>query len=221
MGVKLAGIGLVIAAFAVAGCSGGDEKTPRSSPGVVGSGAPVIVPGRPGEPNRTAKPGETVDSGVRAANDADVRFMQRMIPHHEQALEMTALVKDRAQNTKLRALADRIGAAQGPEISAMQSWLRSQGKSTAGGGHGHGAHGAGAMPGMATPEQMNKLKAVSGKEFDKLFLELMIAHHKGAITMANEVLGAGADVTVNRMAIDVNTGQASEIRRMQDLLQPM
>lgn len=221
MGMKLAGIGLVVAAFAVAGCSG-EETTPRSSPGVVGSGAPVIVPGRPGEPNRTAKPGETVDTGVRAANGADVRFMQRMIPHHEQALEMTALVKDRAVNTQVRALAGRINAAQGPEISAMQSWLRSKGKSTAGSGQGHGAHGGGdAMPGMATPEQMAKLKAASGKEFDKLFLELMIVHHKGAITMANEALGDGADVIVNRMAIDVNTGQGAEIHRMQELLQPM
>jgi uncharacterized protein (DUF305 family) len=215
---KLAGIGLLAVIVALSGCGGGEQQ-PKATPGVVGSGAPVIVPGRPGEPARTATPGQTVDAGVRAANAADVRFMQMMVPHHEQALEMTALAKDRASDDKVRTLAGRIDAAQGPEISAMQSWLRSHGQSTTGGGHDHGGHGAVMrMPGMATPEQMARLKAASGKEFDRLFLELMIAHHRGAVSMADEVLQKGADVIVNRMALDVNAGQNAEIQRMRALL---
>jgi uncharacterized protein (DUF305 family) len=214
---QMAGIGLVIFTLAVAGCSGG-EAAPKPTTGVVGSGAPVIMPGRPGEPARTATPGQTLSVG-QPANEADVRFMQKMIPHHQQALEMTALVKDRASSEQLRSLAERIDAAQGPEISAMQSWLRDKGRSTAGSGHGHAGHGAAEqMPGMATPEQMAKLKAASGKDFERLFLELMIAHHRGALAMASEALKSGADVIARRTAMDVSMSQSAEIRRMQDML---
>jgi uncharacterized protein (DUF305 family) len=214
----MAGIGLLAVALAVAGCSGG-SAAPKTTPGVVGSGAPVIVPGRPGEPARTATPGETLKAGGDPANEADVRFMQMMIPHHQQALEMTALVKDRTQNQKLHTLAGRIEVAQNAEISAMQSWLRTQGKSTAGGGHDHSGHSAAmAMPGMATPKQMAELTAASGGAFDRLFLQLMITHHQGAITMAREVMKTGSDVTVDRLALDVNMSQGAEIRRMQMML---
>jgi uncharacterized protein (DUF305 family) len=214
---NMAGIGLLIVTLAVAGCSG-EGSAPKATPGVVGSGAPVIVPGGPGEPARTATPGQTLKAGGEPANATDVRFMQMMIPHHQQALEMTALVKDRTQNEKLRSLAGRIEVAQGAEISAMQSWLRTQGKSTAG-GHDHSGHGAAmAMPGMATPKQMAELKAASGAEFDRIFLQLMITHHQGAITMAREVLKSGSDVVVDRMALDVNMSQSAEIRRMQMML---
>jgi uncharacterized protein (DUF305 family) len=216
-----AGVGLVLIALTAAGCGGGDTKAGRT-PAVVGSGAPVIVPGRPGEQARTATPGQTVDTGAGAFNEADVRFMQMMVPHHQQALEMTALVKDRARNTKLRSFAERIDAAQGPEISAMQSWLRAKGKATTGAGQGHAGHmGRGAavrMPGMATPEQMAKLQASSGQGFDRLFLQLMIAHHQGALTMAGEVLRTGIDVIAQRTALDVNATQSAEIRIMRDML---
>ena len=215
---NVAGIGLLILLLAATGCSSG-EAAPKPSGGAVGSSAPVIIPGRPGEPARTATPGQTVKAAGEEPNVADVRFIQMMIPHHEQALEMSALVKDRSEDQQIRALAERIEAGQGAEITAMQSWLRTNGKSLTGSGHDHAGHGSMMkMPGMATPEQMADLKAASGKEFDRLFLQLMINHHRGAMTMADEVLKSGRDVTVDRMALDVNMSQGAEIRRMQNML---
>jgi uncharacterized protein (DUF305 family) len=211
---RLTGTGLLLVTLAAAGCSG-DTAAPKTSPGVVGSGAPVIVPGRPGEAARTAAPGEKVNTGVVAANAADVRFVQRMIPHHQQALEMAALVMERTSDQDLRGLADRIDAAQGPEISVMRSWLRTRGLPVAPGGHG--AIGHEQMPGMATAEQLDRLKAASGAAFDRLFLQLMIAHHQGALTMATEVLRSGVEATVYRLALDVNATQSAEITRMREM----
>jgi uncharacterized protein (DUF305 family) len=213
---QLTGTGLLLVTLAAGGCSGG-TAAPKTSPGAVGSGAPVIVPGRPGEQARTATPGEKVNTGVVAANAADIRFVQRMIPHHQQALEMAALVNDRSSNKDVRGLADRINAAQGPEISVMQSWLRTRQLPVPGRGHGDVGHDQ--MPGMATAEQLDRLKAASGAAFDRLFLQLMIAHHQGALTMAAEVLRSGVEATVYRLALDVNATQSAEIRRMREMQQ--
>jgi uncharacterized protein (DUF305 family) len=216
MARRMAGFGLfILILVAAAGCTGG-KAAPQSSPGVVGSGAPVIVPGRPGEPARTATPGEKVNTGVQVANAVDVRFMQRMIPHHQQALEMTALVKDRTSNADVRRLAGRIDAAQGPEIDVMRAWLRTRDLPTAQGHSGHG--GAEGMPGMATAEQLGRLRAAGGPEFDRQFLQLMIAHHQGALSMAGEVLRSGREVMAQQMARDVNAIQSAEIRRMKAML---
>lgn len=210
---RLTGIGLIFGILAVAGCTGG-TAAPVSSPGVVGSGAPVIVPGRPGEPARTAAPGDKVNTGVAAANAADIRFVQMMIPHHQQALEMTALVKDHTSNKALRGLAERISAAQTGEIAFMRTWLRTRSLPVDPGHTGHGA----AMPGMATEGQLKNLRDADGAAFDRQFLQLMIAHHQGALTMAAEVLKSGAEATAYRMALDVNASQSAEIRRMQGML---
>ncbi|MGH3387401.1 MAG: DUF305 domain-containing protein [Actinomadura sp.] len=205
----------MFAILAVAGCTGGGTAAPTATPGVVGSGAPVIVPGRPGEPARTAAPGEKVNTGVAAANAADIRFVQMMIPHHQQALEMTALVKDRTTNKALRGLAERISAAQTGEIAFMRTWLRTRSLPV---DRGHTGHGAAQMPGMATDGQLEKLRDADGAAFDRQFLQLMIVHHQGALTMAAEVLKSGAEATAYRMALDVNASQGVEIRRMQGML---
>lgn len=202
-------------------CRGEDTPGDR---GVAGSKAPVLMPGRPGEQARTATPGQTVGPPAAKANAADIQFVRMMIPHHEQALEMTALVKERASDQRVRAIAGRIDAAQGPEISWMQSWLRDHG--AAGTGHqghsGHGGHGTnqgGAqMPGMATPQQMTQLRAASGKDFDRLFLQLMIKHHEGAITMSTQVENKGSDLAVKELALDVRVTQQVEINHMRGML---
>ncbi|MQA95211.1 MAG: DUF305 domain-containing protein [Streptosporangiales bacterium] len=212
----------VTAAIAVAsGCTGGAAERTAGS----GGSPPVIVPGKPGEPARTATPGERLPAGeAPAPNAADVTFAQMMIPHHEQALTMTALARSYAKDAKVRGIADRIEVAQRPEIRLLRSWLKRTGnpESPQGGGHGgHGGHGGGAhadMPGMATPDQLDDLRAARGAEFDALFLKLMITHHEGAVTMATDALADGRDLDVHRLAQDILASQRAEITRMRAML---
>jgi uncharacterized protein (DUF305 family) len=205
---------LCLTSAGLAGCTGGDDRPSAAQP----SGS-VIMPGRPGEPNKTVP---ATKGTVKPPGAADIRFVQMMIPHHEQALEMAALAPGQAANAKVKALADRIDAAQTAEISSMQSWLR-QNARRAQGGH-HGGHGSGKapmqMPGMATPQQMAQLKAATGTNFDRLFLNLMITHHQGALTMAKEELDKGTDVIIREMAQEVAITQTAEINRMRDMLNP-
>ncbi|MEU5878565.1 DUF305 domain-containing protein [Spirillospora sp. NPDC047279] len=214
--LAVAGVAAVVTACGLAGCSGdGDQKE-------AGPKQTVLQPGRPGEPNKTALLGP---SPAKPPTDAEVRFFQMMIPHHRQAVEMSVLAPGQAADPKVKALAERIDKAQQVEISAMQSWLKQKGKPTSAGtgGHGgHGAHGGKAdahanMPGMATPAQMAQLREARGAAFDKLFLDLMIVHHQGALTMVKDVFDKGTDVTVQQMARDVMSGQNAEIARMRDL----
>lgn len=154
---------------------------------------------------------------------ADVVFMQGMIVHHEQALQMAALAPERAAGDQLQALARRIDVSQRDEIAMMRQWLTRRGLPlTAAGGHeGHGGMDHGAMPGMATAEEMDRLGARRGVAFDRLFLQLMIRHHEGALTMVRELLatdGAGQEPELYRFASDVDADQRMEITRMQRLL---
>ncbi|EGX56882.1 lipoprotein [Streptomyces zinciresistens K42] len=200
---------LVLAVLALGGCDSGPDAKSRER-----SGSSVIVPGKPGEPNRVMPAKEAIEQ--RAENDspnaADVSYAQMMIMHHGQALRMTELAPDRAGSAKVKKLAARIAAAQGPEIDAMKGWLRSQGKSAAGGR----AHAS--MPGMATEAQLRALRDARGAAFDRLFLKLMITHHGGAITMATDVKGRGNNIRVEEMADEAISQQSAEIRRMQDML---
>ncbi|MFC4058054.1 DUF305 domain-containing protein [Planomonospora corallina] len=191
-------------------CSGGAEPSgPRSD----GPAAPVIVPGRPGEAARTVSPDEAATLVPSpTANAADVTYVQDMIVHHRQALDMAALAPSRARSATLKGLASRIEDAQGPEIQFMTSWLQQQGQRTPDHHAGHGG-----MPGMATPEQLEALKAASGEEFDRLFLQLMIAHHEGAITMSEQVLTGGSHIRIEELATDVIATQGAEIRRMREM----
>lgn len=138
--------------------------------------------------------------------------MQNMILHHRQALDMAILAPTRAVSTKLKGLAARIQDTQGPEIQFMTTWLQEQGQKAP---EHHAEHDS--MPGMASPEQMAALKASTGAAFDTLFLELMIKHHLGAITMSEQVLKGGSHIRVEELANDIGVTQAAEIRRMQEM----
>ncbi|WP_433252336.1 DUF305 domain-containing protein [Streptosporangium sp. CA-135522] len=177
------------------------------------STAPVIAPGRPGEPARTISPSEAATAvPTPTANAADVKYVRDMIVHHRQAVDMAILAPSRADSAALKGLASRIKDAQGPEIQYMTTWLRQQGLQAPDHHAGHAG-----MPGMATPEQMEALKAASGKDFDRLFLTLMIAHHRGAITMSEQVLIGGSHIKVEELANDVAATQGAEIRRMLEM----
>jgi uncharacterized protein (DUF305 family) len=163
---------------------------------------------------------------------ADVRFMQGMIAHHGQALVMARLASSHAGTVELRTLAERIDVSQRDEIAMMQRWLRERGEEApdpaAHAGHdmsAHAGHGAamamGPMPGMATAEEMARLEQARGAAFDRLFLELMIRHHEGAITMVRQLFaapGAGREPQLFRFAADVEADQSAEIARMRTML---
>lgn len=153
-----------------------------------------------------------------AHTEADVHFMHMMIPHHAQALEMTALVASRAGSEGVRQMALRMEISQRDEIAWIERWLRARGEPLP------EAHHAGMMlmPGMLTPEEMDLLRAARGEEFDRLFLESMIRHHLGAVSMVEQLFatsGAGQDSDVFQFANDVQTDQTIEIERMGALLQ--
>jgi uncharacterized protein (DUF305 family) len=200
---------VVALAVAVSGCSSGTTpQAPRAD-----SSAPVIAPGRPGEQAKTLSPEEAATAVPSAtANAADVTYVQNMIVHHRQAVDMALLAPNRAASAKLKNLADRIQDVQGPEIQYMSTWLREQEQAVP---DHHGRHDG--MPGMATPEQLEALKAARGKEFDRMFLQLMIEHHLGAIEMSKQVLTGGAHIKIEELASDVSVEQAAEIRRMQEM----
>ncbi len=155
--------------------------------------------------------------------EADVRFMQGMIPHHAQALEMTALLPARSTRRDLRLIAERIEVSQTDEIAWMTRWLQDRG-ADAPAADAHHAHGAGhhtLMPGMLTPEEMEGLAAATGPAFDRLFLHLMIRHHEGALVMVADLHvspGAAQATEVFRFASDVEADQQAEIGRMRVLL---
>lgn len=208
----------IAAGGGVAGCSGGDDRSAAGSGRQSGS---VIVPGGPGRPNTTVP---AAKGTVPAPGAADIRFVQMMVPHHQQALDMAALAPAKAASDKVKAMADRIGSAQRAEIAQMRSWLRQHGQDGQDAGSGHqGGHGAAAdqpmtMPGMATPQQLSQLAHADGANFDRLFLTLMITHHQGALTMAHDELTQGSDVLIQEMAQEVVVTQTGEINRMRALL---
>lgn len=175
---------------------------------------------------------ERLESARSRYTEADVRFMSDMIHHHAQALEMSELVPERTQNQQIRVLAARIINAQNDEIGIMQRWLQDRGLPVpevgaaehhgaghAGMQHDHGQHAS--MPGMLTPEEMERLRAARGAEFDHLFLTSMIRHHEGAVTMVHELFatdGAAQDEEVFKFASDAQVDQATEVARMHSML---
>ncbi|GAB2885653.1 DUF305 domain-containing protein [Streptomyces mayteni] len=201
-----------------AGCTGDAESTDDAD------GASVIAPGAPGEPARTLSPEEAREVAREGAepNAADFDFMRMMIGHHEQALVMAELVDERTTDDAVRRLAERVTAAQTGEIAAMEAWLARNAGAAADenrdGAGDHGDHGASEMPGMATPEQLESLEGAEGADFDGRFLELMITHHEGAVTMATDALTTGNDGQAQQLANDVLAEQTVEIGRMRAML---
>jgi uncharacterized protein (DUF305 family) len=187
----------------------------------VADGRPALVqPGAPGEETRAITATRAADTSGIQATATDVRFMQGMIAHHAQALEMTALLRSRTTREDMHLLARRIELSQADEIGMMQRWLKTRG-ATVPDVHAHHDHGAALMPGMLTPEEMSRLEAANGHAFDRLFLESMIKHHDGALTMVNDLFaakGAGQDPEIDAFASDVDADQRIEIDRMSAML---
>ena len=190
---------------------------------------PVVVqPGAPGQPTRTLPPSTRATLPPRAPKD--VEFMQGMIMHHAQAVEMTALIESHTENKELRRLGSRISQSQSDEMKFMRRWLEARGEPVsppmqgmpgmAMPGHVMSSHHT-LMPGMLTPKQMDALKEAKGAEFDRLFLNGMIQHHNGALIMVKDLFdtaGAGQDAELFNFATDVDSGQRAEIRIMRTML---
>ncbi|QJW35442.1 DUF305 domain-containing protein [Cellulosimicrobium protaetiae] len=206
--------------------------TPDPAPTPTPSSA-VVQPGRPGEGATTVAPEDyTAAPEEDSWNEADAAFVTGMIEHHLQALEIAALAPDRAGSDAVRSFAERVTAAQGPEVHGLAAWLQArdlavpEGAQGAGGtgprtpegaGSEHGAHGDG-VAGMLSDEQLAALESANGAEFDRLFLEGMIQHHEGALAMTDVVLVEGQDLFANEIAAETASGQGGEIERMRDLL---
>jgi uncharacterized protein (DUF305 family) len=183
-------------------------------------GPPIVQPGAPGQSSRVITADQAADLPQPRYTEADVRFMQGMIGHHAQALEMTALLSTRTSRDDMRMLAQRIDVSQADEIKMMQRWLEDRGQ-TLPDPHAHHAHGAVLMPGMLTADEMGQLAAAKGAAFDQLFLELMIKHHQGALIMVKELFstaGAGQESEIFAFASDVEADQRMEIDRMRGMM---
>ena len=213
---------LALGGLLLTGCStGADEDQAAPSAAREKGDVTILQPGRPGEEAETIGP-DDVPEGADW-NHTDVAFVQMMVPHHAQALEMSALAPKRADSLQVLALARRIKGSQGPEVMTMSSWLQTRDIEVPKAGedpshYDHGEHGHMEMQGMLTREQLAELKAARGARFDRLFLRDMIGHHQGAVDMAQQVAVEGTDLQVSEIAADVNTGQTAEINRMRDLL---
>ena len=185
---------------------------------------PVVVqPGAPGQPTRTLPPSTRATLPPRSP--ADVQFMQGMLMHHAQAVEMTALIESHTTNKDLKLLGARISHSQSEEIKFMKRWLEARGEPTSlpmadMPGMDESSHSM-LMPGMLTPKQMEALRKAKGAEFDKLFLTGMIQHHNGALIMVKhffDTAGAGQDAELFNFTTDVDSVQRAEIRIMQNML---
>jgi uncharacterized protein (DUF305 family) len=183
-------------------------------------GPPLVQPGAPGQPNRVIGGKQAADLSQIPHTAAEIRFMQGMIGHHAQALEMTALIPSRTAREDMLLLGKRIEISQADEIQMMADWLKAR-SLTVPDEHAHHAQGATLMPGMLTAAEMARLADANGEEFDRLFLEFMIKHHEGALTMVEALFataGAGQQSDIFAFATDVDTDQRMEIDRMGAML---
>lgn len=195
-----------------------------------GAGAPPVIvqPGAPGDASKVVGAEQARDLSKVGATPADVKFMQGMIHHHAQAIDMTELLKTRTNSEDMKKLGLRIQVSQTDEIRMMQRWLQTRGQEAP---DPHAMHMPGMimpgmdhgpmMPGMLTPEEMTRLAGLKGVEFDRFFLEGMIKHHGGAINMVQELFaapGAGQESTIYAFASDVVSDQQMEIDRMGGML---
>jgi uncharacterized protein (DUF305 family) len=204
------------ALLALAGCSddGGTDRGAPATTTTATSDARVVAPGRPGETAAVIEPGEGIEVTEGGYSELDVRFVEQMIPHHRQALELAGLAAGRAEDERVLLVADRILAGQGAEITALENWLvqRDLAVPAADTTHDH------ALPGMVTPLQLEQLANTDGTEFDELFLTYMSQHHAGAIEMSAPVIEGGTDQIAMEIATDVSVTQGIEIDRMREIL---
>ncbi len=182
--------------------------------------APIIQPGAPGESSRTLAPEAASAIADSSYTVADVKFLQGMIVHHQQAIVMSSLAPKRTNNKTILDLASRIDVSQEDEINFMVSWLQDRGENVPDLNHMHHMHMPMNMVGMATPEQLEDLKNSNGTDFDRLFLQLMIAHHDGALEMVKELkgyVGSTYDPVLNEFVSDLVNDQGVEIERMNSI----
>jgi uncharacterized protein (DUF305 family) len=194
--------------------AGGDP----SPPGAVSGPPPIIQPGAPGQAGRVVTASQASDLSKVGYTKADVAFMQGMIGHHAQAVEMVELLKTRTASEDLKKLGMRIQVSQEDEIRMMQDWLRARAQEIPG---PHAHHTGMLMPGMLTPPEMTHLAEAKGVEFDRLFLEGMIKHHGGALIMVEELFASPAaaqDSDIYAFASDVVADQRMEMDRMAAML---
>lgn len=230
----------------VAACGAPSASTPAAEPAAPAAGPRIVQAGAPGEATRAYDGATLAEVQGGTFTEADVAFMQGMIHHHAQALEMTALIGERTQTEAIRQMGLRMEISQADEIGLMERWLldrglevpdwRPSGDATQAHGMDHDMdhdaahvmdHDMGhemdhdMMPGMLTPAQMAELEAARGRAFDRLFLELMIQHHEGALVMVRDLYnsaGAAQESIVYHFASEVDADQSIEIRRMRELL---
>jgi uncharacterized protein (DUF305 family) len=218
----------IFAALIFLSAATGSAQQARLTPDV----PPIVQPGAPGQSGKILSPA-TAGPPLRAPAEADVSFMQGMIMHHSQAVEMTDLLRTRSRNKDLQALGRRISISQTDEMKYMQQWLEDRGQPVSMGGmKGMGTMDHGSMhsmnmssmppmPGMLTPQQMQALSQATGRAFDHLFLTGMIQHHTGALVMVRDLFdtpGAGQDAVLFDFATDVDNTQRAEINIMQGML---
>lgn len=151
-------------------------------------------------------------------NDQDVTFAQQMVPHHQQAIVMAKMAERQATSAQVRQLAQRIEAAQGPEIRTMSGWLEDWGAEDSGMGGMSGTHSMDDMPGMMSRGDLREMMRAHGQSFDRMFLEGMIAHHRGALRMAGTEIARGENPDAVALARSIKTSQTQEIREMQQML---
>jgi uncharacterized protein (DUF305 family) len=216
------GLVVLAPALVLSACSPEEEPEAVSTPSSV-----VLQPGKPGEGAETIAPEDYEGAPAQAPfTKADADFLSDMILHHGQATEMAGLVPRRSESDQVKTFAARIDVVQNSEIDLMSGWLEENEypvPMTAEGGDGSGPrapeheHDAD-MPGMLTDAEMADLEAASGAEFDRLFLEGMIKHHEGALTMCEEVAGSGSEERVIELANNIAADQMAEIDRMANML---
>jgi uncharacterized protein (DUF305 family) len=213
--------GMLLAASAPADLFASPARPHQTDPAT-----PVVVqPGAPGKPSRTLP--SSTKATLPPRSPADVEFMQGMIMHHQQAVEMTALIPSHTENKDLRSLGARISSSQSDEIKFMRRWLAARGEPLSMAMPGMpdmdiSGRPMPLMPGMLTPEQMEALRKAKGPEFDRLFLTGMIQHHNGALIMVEDLFdtaGAGQDADLFNFATDADNTQRAEIKIMQLMLQ--
>lgn len=174
------------------------------------------TPSQPAEPTATATTTQPSEQVSAQHNDADTMFVQMMIVHHRGAIEMADLARADAESADVKALAERISAAQGPEIEQMTSWLTAWGEPVE--ADGHAAHPGMKMNGMTQEEMLSQLNSLSGTDFDRAFLKGMIAHHEGAVEMSEAQLADGENREALALAGKIISDQEAEIEEMQGLL---
>lgn len=205
----------VVLVTALAACTGGDAEQDEAEK------VRAVQLGAPGEDNRELTADELAELPEPTYTDADVAFVQGMIPHHRQALDMTAMVAERTDRKAMELLTERMDVSQTDEIAQMERWLTERGEDLPGAHGHHGADHAELMPGMLTTEELAQLRDARGPRFDRLFLQYMIRHHEGAVLMVEQLLtegSGGQESQVFQLAQHIDADQRVEISRMKSLL---